>query len=58
MSNVELIKWACPQCGENNWDLPDQETHCGHCGRVVWIGNENGQYWDKEWNVPIDESKI
>lgn len=47
------IDWDCPQCGTTNTDLTHQGTHCGSCGRVVWVLDEDGNFFDEKWNVEM-----
>lgn len=49
----ELYKWACPQCGEENIDLQDQDTHCAYCGRAVYILNRDYDIEDQGWSVEL-----
>ncbi len=32
---IEIIKWECPECGEDHEDPEGVETHCRKCGLIV-----------------------
>lgn len=53
---MDLVTWICPECGTENIDITDQMTHCATCGEVVWVGNEEGQFWPQGWKVDVEEA--
>lgn len=53
----ELILWECPSCGHENTDLQDDYTHCGKCGEVVWVCDEDYSIDDQNWKVDMSNYK-
>jgi hypothetical protein len=55
MAEQEMVEWICPNCEDNVWDFPNQYTHCGRCGEVVWVGYEDGMIDDQHWKVDVEK---
>jgi hypothetical protein len=52
MSN--LVKWTCPECGEENEDLPYDTTYCAACNEVVYVFGNDGDIDDEHRKIDPD----